>query len=108
MEVDISLDVLLEDDVTNGAHAGGQLRSSHHVVLCLHRKSVSRSLPLAEGLGLVVVTLHWPVPRHVHHVKHQPQSGGGVEKGSLKTATCTFVTKNKKQKKGKEIKSLSV
>ena len=46
------------------------------VVFGLTRQSVGWALPGTEGLGLVVVHIHWPVPGHVQYIKHRPVPGG--------------------------------
>ena len=48
---------------------------SDAVVFGLSGQAVGRTLPAAESLGLVVVDLHWPLPRHWQHIKHGPVTG---------------------------------
>ena len=45
---------------------------SDAVVLGLSGQAVGRALPAAESLGLVVVDLHWPLPRRWQYIKHGP------------------------------------
>ena len=42
--------------------------SSNAVVLCLSRQTIFWSLPSREGLGFMVVHIHWPLPRHVNDI----------------------------------------
>ncbi len=46
------------------------LLTPHLMVLCLSGQSVLWPLPGAVGLGLVIIDVHWPIQRHINHIKH--------------------------------------
>ena len=83
--------------------------ASHAMMFCFSGHSVPRSLPRTKCLCLVIVDIHWPIPRHVNDIIYGTIPGNTQEViGPINTMKISPSRKMKKNLSCKIVISMKI